>query len=151
MVILALIKFTLSGGVFFVKVNMQNADIGSLRSRAPIERFHAIIAILVQGKCNATKLATKLEISHKTIHRDLEFMRERLNIPIETTHEGCHLTAPLHVCAVCAGLAAGEVKPVEETYARPLSETRGSSASTAQAARAALGIKPGQCVTFNFA
>jgi len=32
---------------------------------------------------NATKLARKLEVSTKTIHRDLDFMRDRMELPIE--------------------------------------------------------------------
>src|SRR5258706_8117076 len=32
---------------------------------------------------NATTLARELEVSTKTIHRDIEFMRDRLNLPIE--------------------------------------------------------------------
>jgi proteasome accessory factor B len=32
---------------------------------------------------NAAKLAREIEVSTKTIHRDLEFMRDRLNLPLE--------------------------------------------------------------------
>ncbi|HMP83325.1 MAG TPA: WYL domain-containing protein [Verrucomicrobiota bacterium] len=32
---------------------------------------------------NATKLARELEVSTKSIHRDIEFMRDRMNLPIE--------------------------------------------------------------------
>jgi predicted DNA-binding transcriptional regulator YafY len=32
---------------------------------------------------NATRLAAELEVSTKSIHRDLEFMRDRLNLPLE--------------------------------------------------------------------
>jgi proteasome accessory factor B len=32
---------------------------------------------------NASKLARAIEVSTKTIHRDLEFMRDRLNLPLE--------------------------------------------------------------------
>ena len=32
---------------------------------------------------NATSLAREIEVTTKTIHRDLEFMRDRLNLPIE--------------------------------------------------------------------
>ena len=40
-------------------------------------------AILADQFPNATKLATELEVSSKSIHRDLEFMRDRLDLPIE--------------------------------------------------------------------
>lgn len=32
---------------------------------------------------NATTLASELEVTTKTIHRDIEFMRDRLNLPVE--------------------------------------------------------------------
>src|SRR5258707_12303901 len=32
---------------------------------------------------NASKLAREIEVATKTIHRDIEFMRDRLNLPIE--------------------------------------------------------------------
>ena len=32
---------------------------------------------------NASKLARELEVSTKSIHRDIEFMRDRLELPIE--------------------------------------------------------------------
>ena len=32
---------------------------------------------------NASKLARELEVSTKSIHRDIEFMRDRLDLPIE--------------------------------------------------------------------
>src|SRR5476649_1843370 len=41
---------------------------------------------------NATKLAREIEVSTKSIQRDIEFMRERLNLPIEydAAHFGYH-------------------------------------------------------------
>ena len=35
------------------------------------------------GFPNANKLAAEIEVATKTIHRDIEFMRDRLNLPIE--------------------------------------------------------------------
>ena len=32
---------------------------------------------------NATTLAREVEVTTKTIHRDIEFMRDRLNLPVE--------------------------------------------------------------------
>ena len=40
-------------------------------------------ALLSGGFPNATKLAREIEVATKTIHRDIEFMRDRLNLPIE--------------------------------------------------------------------
>ncbi len=43
---------------------------------------------------NAMTLAAELEVSSKSIHRDLEFMRDRLNLPVEYDyfHKGFHYT-----------------------------------------------------------
>ena len=43
---------------------------------------------------NATTLATELEVSAKSIHRDLEFMRDRLELPLayDHAHNGYHYT-----------------------------------------------------------
>jgi len=43
---------------------------------------------------NATNLAADLEVSTKSIHRDLEFMRDRLELPLEydPAHKGYHYT-----------------------------------------------------------
>lgn len=40
-------------------------------------------ALQAGGFPNATRLAREVEVSTKTIHRDIEFMRDRLNLPIE--------------------------------------------------------------------
>jgi len=40
-------------------------------------------ALQAGGYPNAAKLARQIEVSSKTIHRDLEFMRDRLNLPLE--------------------------------------------------------------------
>ena len=40
-------------------------------------------ALQAGGFPNASKLAREVEVSTKTIHRDIEFMRDRLNLPIE--------------------------------------------------------------------
>ncbi len=40
---------------------------------------------------NASTLAREIEVATKTIHRDIEFMRDRLNLPIEfnPARNGC--------------------------------------------------------------
>ena len=53
-------------------------------SRPPIERMLRIHEELRRGAfTNCTKLADKLEVSRKTIGRDIAFMRDRLELPIE--------------------------------------------------------------------
>ncbi len=56
----------------------------SLHSRPPLERMLRIHqALQAGGFPNATALAREIEVVTKTIHRDIEFMRERLNLPVE--------------------------------------------------------------------
>ncbi|HVM50175.1 MAG TPA: WYL domain-containing transcriptional regulator [Candidatus Acidoferrum sp.] len=53
-------------------------------TRPPLERMLRIHQALKGGGYpNAASLARQLEVSSKSIHRDLEFMRDRLGLPIE--------------------------------------------------------------------
>lgn len=53
-------------------------------SRPPLERMMAIHARLKAGRFpNCRKIAEELEVSSKTIQRDIDFMRYRLNLPVE--------------------------------------------------------------------
>lgn len=53
-------------------------------SRPPLERMLRIHDELRRGSLvNCTKLVKELEVSRKTIVRDIAFMRDRLNLPIE--------------------------------------------------------------------
>jgi proteasome accessory factor B len=53
-------------------------------SRPPLERMLRIHRAIQSGKYpNASTLARDLEVSTKSIHRDLEFMRDRLELPLE--------------------------------------------------------------------
>ena len=47
---------------------------------------------------NATKMAKELEVSTKSIHRDLDFMRDRLGLPLEydSGRVGYHYTQEVH-------------------------------------------------------
>lgn len=54
------------------------------RKRPPLERMKKIFGLLQDGKFpNSTTLAAELEVSVKTARRDLEFMRDRWELPIE--------------------------------------------------------------------
>src|SRR5882762_5086693 len=67
----------------------------SLHSRPPLERMLRIHQAIQSGSFpNATTLAREIEVSTKSIQRDIEFMRERLNLPIEYVagHNGYHYT-----------------------------------------------------------
>jgi proteasome accessory factor B len=53
-------------------------------SRPPLERMMSIHARLKAGRFpNCRKIAEELEVSPKTIQRDIDFMRYRLALPIE--------------------------------------------------------------------
>ena len=55
-----------------------------LHSRPPLERMLRIHQAIQSGRHpNAAHLAGELEVSTKSIHRDLEFMRDRLDLPLE--------------------------------------------------------------------
>src|SRR5580692_2775078 len=55
-----------------------------LHSRPPLERMLRIHQALQSGSFpNASKIAREIEVSTKTIHRDIEFMRDRMNLPVE--------------------------------------------------------------------
>src|SRR5204863_3081919 len=63
---------------------MARAVISEIRSRPPLERMLKIHQALQSGNYpNATTLGAKLEVSEKSIQRDLDFMRDRLQLPIE--------------------------------------------------------------------
>src|SRR3954449_8751233 len=53
-------------------------------SRPPLERMMRIHSQLKAGDFpNCRKIADELEVSTKTIQRDIDFMRDRLGLPIE--------------------------------------------------------------------
>jgi len=69
---------------------------GELHSRPPLERMLRIHQAIQAGTHpNATKLAAEIEVVVKTIHRDIAFMRDRMNLPIEfdTRRNGYYYTA----------------------------------------------------------
>jgi proteasome accessory factor B len=67
-----------------MKVERPKSPPGLPHSRPPLERMMRIHqAIAAGGYPNATTLAREIEVVTKTIHRDVEFMRDRLGLPIE--------------------------------------------------------------------
>ena len=57
---------------------------GPLHSRPPLERMLRIHQAVSSSQFpNASTLARDIEVATKTIHRDIEFMRDRLGLPIE--------------------------------------------------------------------
>ncbi len=64
---------------------LQDPSYGSTgtHSRPPLERMLQIHEAIQSGSFpNASRLAAKLEVSRKSIQRDLDFMRDRLGLPI---------------------------------------------------------------------
>jgi len=67
-------------------------------TRPPLERMMRIHQAVAEGKYpNATSLAAQIEVATKTIQRDIEFMRDRLQLPIEydSRRFGYHYTEPV--------------------------------------------------------
>jgi len=59
-----------------------------MTSRPPIRRFATIDALMREGKYpNARILSEQLEVSDRTILRDIEYMRDQLGAPIEYDYE----------------------------------------------------------------
>lgn len=58
-------------------------------------RIHQAVA--AESYPNATTLAAEIEVTTKTIHRDVEFMRDRLQLPIayDSRRYGYHYTEPV--------------------------------------------------------
>src|SRR6516162_10171740 len=70
----------------------------SLHSRPPLERMMRMHQRLKAGRYpNCRKLAEELEVSSKTVQRDIDFMRYRLGLPIEydQLHFGFYYTEPV--------------------------------------------------------
>jgi predicted DNA-binding transcriptional regulator YafY len=66
-----------------------------LHSRPPLERMLRIHQAIQSGRYpNAVALARELEVSSKSIHRDFEFMRDRLDLPLQydNAHNGYYYT-----------------------------------------------------------
>lgn len=67
-------------------------------SRPPLARMLQIHERLREGRFpNCTKLASELEVATKTVMRDIDFMRDRMDLPIEFDfhRNGFHYTAPV--------------------------------------------------------
>ena len=65
-------------------------------SRPPLERMLRIHQTIQSGSFpNASTLAAQLEVSTKSVHRDLEFMRDRLQLPRAMSIRRWSMAAPL--------------------------------------------------------
>ena len=69
-----------------------------LLTRPPLDRMHRIFRAIKAGDCpNRTGLADDIEVTTKTIQRDIDFMRDRMNLPIAYNGErkGYEFTQPV--------------------------------------------------------
>lgn len=83
-----------------------------MKHRPAIARIKKIAALLSDGKhVSGAKLAAELEVSPRTVTRDLDFMRDQLELPIETDgcanhslrgRHGYYFTQPVQLCACCS-------------------------------------------------
>jgi len=65
------------------EVRSQQADCGG-RKRPPFERMKRIFGLLQDGKFpNCRTMAAAFEVSAKSVRRDIEFMRDRWELPIQ--------------------------------------------------------------------
>jgi predicted DNA-binding transcriptional regulator YafY len=70
----------------------------TLRSRPPLNRFQEIFhAIKTNRYPNRTQLARSIEVTTKTVQRDLDYMRYQLGLPIEFDYArgGYYFTKPI--------------------------------------------------------
>jgi predicted DNA-binding transcriptional regulator YafY len=71
---------------------------GGRRRREPTERMWRIHELLVEGSYpNCFWLAAEFEVSHKTAKRDVEYMRDHFDLPIEynSNRRGFYYTRPV--------------------------------------------------------
>jgi proteasome accessory factor B len=82
-------------------LNLKKASLGHpvpLVSRPPLERMSKLHALLQAGEYpNCASIAREFEISKKTAQRDLDFMRDRLSLPIayDARKFGFYYTRPV--------------------------------------------------------
>lgn len=80
-----------------------NARVGR---RSVIVRWREIITLLqAKGPLTATEIGGELETSAKTIYRDMDYLRDRLQLPIVSDDSGFHLMKSITLCPVCLAIS----------------------------------------------
>lgn len=85
---------------------MKHARAAKGTARPPLERIVISWQMIRAGKFpNATVLADRLEVSTRTVRKDLEFMRERMGFTFDydATRRGYAPTAGGCRCVFCGG------------------------------------------------
>ena len=75
-----------------------SSRVGQLMTRPPLDRMQQIFQAIKAGRYpNRLTLSTDIEVTTKTIQRDLDFMRDRLNLPIayNDKRQGYEFTQPV--------------------------------------------------------
>lgn len=83
---------------------------GRLSARPPLERFHWIHKQLVAGKAlTARDIAEYFEVNVRTVYRDIEFMRYRMDAPIEHQPGGGYVYSDTSYALPYVRLTEGEL------------------------------------------
>ena len=68
-----------------------------------LERFqHLSAALACLKRVKIARMAAELETCRRTISRDLEFMRDRLGLPISSDRHGYFFSEPVRLCRACS-------------------------------------------------
>jgi hypothetical protein len=71
-------------------------------TRPIFERFFLIVRLLRMDRpVTIQSLSEKLEVNRKTVERDLDFMQDRLELPIGRSSKGVQLLMPIKLCPTC--------------------------------------------------
>jgi len=100
-------------------------DMAGLFCRPFIERLNRIHSELQRGRFpNCRTLAEMLEVSGKTIQRDIDFMRDRLRLPIEFNPltRGYYYSAPVTRFPACELKVQMETATPEESLVLRVAE-----------------------------
>lgn len=62
---------------------------------------HIAAALNVRKRTSISQLARELEVSGRTVQRDLDHMRDSLNLPIEADIAGHFFSGTVNLCHVC--------------------------------------------------
>ncbi len=62
---------------------------------------HIAAALNSKKRITAEALAGELEVSPRTITRDFEFMKDQLNLPVESDVYGHFFAEPVNLCQCC--------------------------------------------------
>lgn len=79
-----------------------------LQARPVLARLqHISAAFTIRKRTTVGMLAEELEVSDKTISRDIEFMRNHLALPIEADQDGYYFGEEVKLCRCCSRRVRG--------------------------------------------